>query len=157
MPMPYYQPTPMQNTFMNMNGNYGMPMSMCNQQQQQTYQQPQTMQYQQTTSFSNLSGRTVNNFSEITANDVPMTGGFAVFPKADLSEIEVRQWNANGTISARSFKPVLADDGINNQSAENNGSVGISDTFTTEILSRLENIEKMLTKKPGRKTEEVSE
>ena len=159
MPMPYYQPSPMQNTFFN--GNYGMPMyqqQQQNQQQQQTYQQPQqAMPYQQTTSFSNLSGRTVNNFSEITANDVAMTGGFAVFPKADLSEIEVRQWNANGTISARSFKPVLTDDSINNQLTENNGSMGISDTFTTEILSRLDNIEKMLTKKPGSKTEEVSE
>ena len=153
--MPYYQPSPMQNTFFN--GNYGMPMyqqqQQNQQQQQQTYQQPQqAMPYQQTTSYSNLSGRTVNNFSEITANDVPMTGGFAVFPKADLSEIEVRQWNANGTISARSFKPVLADDSINNQSADKDGSVGISDTFTAEILSRLANIEKMLSKKPGGNT-----
>lgn len=147
MPMPYYQPTPLQNT-------YGMQPSMY----QQNYQQPQAMQYQaQPTSYNSyLSGKTVNNFSEITANDVPMTGGIAVFPKADLSEIEVRQWNANGTISARSFKPVLSEDGINGQPSEQSASIGITDTFR-EVLSRLDNIEKLLGKKNSRKTEEVTE
>lgn len=151
MPMPYYQPSPLQNSFMQMQPSM----------YQQNYQQPQTMQYQQAqTPFSNLSGRTVNNFSEITANDVPMTGGFAVFPKADLSEIEVRQWNANGTISARSFKPVLIEDSTNPQASEKDGENMPSNAFRQVLMDRLDNIERLLSKKQGgnsKKAEEVAE
>lgn len=76
----------------------------------QQYQQPQYQyQYQPQVQMPALSGRMVNSFDEVTANDVPMNGTMAVFPKADLSEIECRQWNANGTISKIVYKPILED------------------------------------------------
>lgn len=145
MPMPYYQPSPMQNTF--------MPYQSC------SYQQP-SQQYQYTPPVQvqtpNLNGRTVNNFNEITANDVPMNGGIAIFPKADLSEIEVRQWNANGTISTRSFKPTLIESGTNTQQSENNADLGQIEGLWQGIIDRLDNIEKLITPKT-RKAEEKAQ
>lgn len=58
----------------------------------QMYQQP----YAQFIGHNGMSGRYVNDFSEITANDVPMNGQGEVFVKNDLSEVQIRAWNANG-------------------------------------------------------------
>lgn len=63
---------------------------------QQPVQQPQ-----------GIVGKIVNDFSELTANDVPMNGSAAFFPKADGSELQVRSWTANGTIQTVVYKPVL--------------------------------------------------
>lgn len=52
--------------------------------------------------------RFVDGFESITANDVPMNGG-AIFVKNDGSEVQVRQWNANGTISMTSYLPQIDD------------------------------------------------
>lgn len=57
--------------------------------------------------FQGLMGRIVDDFGVITANDVPMDGNGAVFIKRDGSEIQIRNWTANGTISSTSFIPVL--------------------------------------------------
>lgn len=51
-------------------------------------------------------GKIINDFSELTANDVPMNGSAAFFPKADGSEIQARAWTANGTIQTVVYKPV---------------------------------------------------
>lgn len=50
--------------------------------------------------------RVVNDFSTLTANDVPMNGG-AFFVKADGSEIEQREWSANGQIVTKRYKAIL--------------------------------------------------
>lgn len=55
----------------------------------------------------NIAGRTVADFSEITASEIPMDGRSAIFPKSDLSEIVVKNWAADGTIRTIAFKPVL--------------------------------------------------
>lgn len=73
------------------------------QQYQQNLQQPQMPQNQS----QGLIGKVVNDFSEITANDVPMNGISAVFPKADMSEVQLRTWTANGTIQTITYKPIL--------------------------------------------------
>ena len=54
-----------------------------------------------------LTGRVVDDFSVITANDVPMDGNGAIFVKSDGSEIQVRNWTAQGTIATSQFKPVV--------------------------------------------------
>ncbi len=54
-----------------------------------------------------MNGKTVNDFSEITANDVPMDGSSAIFLKADGTEIQKRMWNPNGQIVVTSYKPIL--------------------------------------------------
>lgn len=69
-------------------------------QQNQFAQQPAQQQPQ------GIVGKIVNDFSELTANDVPMNGSAAFFPKADGSELQVRSWTANGTIQTIVYKPV---------------------------------------------------
>lgn len=54
-----------------------------------------------------MAGRIVEDFNVITANDVPMDGNGAIFIKSDGSEIQVRNWTAQGTIATSRFKPVL--------------------------------------------------
>lgn len=85
-------------------------------------------------------GRMVNGFNEITANDVPMTGGFAYFPKADGSEISVRHWNNNGTISQTVYKPCIEplSDKVDKLSSNE------LESHYKAISERLDRIEKML-------------
>ena len=71
---------------------------MENLQQFQQAIQPQTMP-------QGILTRVVNDFSTLTANDVPMSGG-AFFVKADGSEIEQREWSANGQIVSKRYKAI---------------------------------------------------
>lgn len=89
---------------------------------------------------STILGRTVNAFNEITANDVPMNGMCAYFPKADMSEISVRKWNNNGTISQTVYKPVLEPTG---DKTDNLPSMELESQYKA-ISERLDRIERML-------------
>lgn len=66
---------------------------------------------QQQVMMQGLMARMVDDFNIITANDVPMDGNGAVFIKRDGSEIQVRNWTANGTIATTSYIPVLEPKG----------------------------------------------
>lgn len=88
-PMMYQQPNP----YIERMGNL--------QQFQHQLQMPVQQQPNQA-----IHSRFVDGFENITANDVPMNGG-ALFIKNDGSEIQVRQWNANGTISKTSYLPQI--------------------------------------------------
>ena len=78
------------------------------QQYQQALQQPQ-MQRQTQQMPLGLNGKMVDVVDQITANDVPMDGSVAIFPKKDMSEIYLKSWTPNGTIATVVFKPVLED------------------------------------------------
>lgn len=65
-------------------------------------QAPQNAPYQP----AGISGKYVNDFNEITANDVPMNGSPSVFLKNDRSEIQIREWNPNGQIVPRLYRAV---------------------------------------------------
>lgn len=71
----------------------------------QRFQQPQQFEQMQQGIF----GKVVQSQDSIVANDVPMNGSVAFFPKSDLSEIYAKQWSADGTISTMVFKPVQND------------------------------------------------
>ena len=92
-------------------------------------------------------GRSVNDFSEITANDVPMDGRSAVFPKNDMSEIQVRTWGNDGKIITTSYKPILEHQ---NQMADisilesEKLKIGLSDDVTDAFMKRFDDIEKRL-------------
>ena len=51
----------------------------------------------------------VNSVEEVTANDVPMNAPFAIFPKADGSEVYIKSWSANGLIQTVTYKPQLEE------------------------------------------------
>lgn len=69
---------------------------------QQGLQQPPLMIPTQRTG---LSGRVVDSIEQVTANEVPMDGSFAVFPQKDCSEINVKYWTGDGKIATVRFKP----------------------------------------------------
>ena len=64
----------------------------------------QAVPYQQN---QGIAGKMIAELSQITANDVPMDGSVAFFPKQDLSEVYAKSWNADGTIRTVTYKPVL--------------------------------------------------
>lgn len=97
--------------------------------QMDRYNQLQAMQQslqpvQPQQNYPGLFGRIVDDFNLITANDVPMNGGGAVFIKKDGSEIQIRSWTANGTIATTSYSPVLE---------VNNAEANISTPNETEL------------------------
>lgn len=75
------------------------------QQNQPLFNQQQNIQPQQQ---AGLNGKIVQAVEQITANDVPMDGSVAVFPKQDMSEIYTKSWNADGTIRTVVYKPYTA-------------------------------------------------
>ena len=59
--------------------------------------------------IAGINGRIVQAVENINANEVPMDGSVAFFPKQDLTEIYAKSWNTDGTIRTLTFKPVLND------------------------------------------------
>lgn len=139
---------PMQNPYIAQMGQY-----------QQNFQ-PQVQQMQQPQQ-QGIVGKIVNDFSELTANDVPMNGSAAFFPKADGSELQVRSWTSNGTIQTIVYKPVQLEnqsEGINTQIDFNALNEDVR-ALREDILARLDAIEKSVSKTSarGKKTEVVAD
>lgn len=148
----YFNQAPYQN-------NYGQNPPMNNpyldrmnqlQQYQQNLQQPTQMQAaNQQVQPQGIIGRVVNDFNEITANDVPMNGNAAFFPKADGSELQVRSWASNGTIQTVAYRPVQLENteqGKNMPQMDFNALNEDVKALREEILARLDNIEKLVAK-----------
>lgn len=107
-----YQTTPMMNNnYMPMQNPYADRMNFL-QNYQQSLQQPvagtqmslanqQPMPQQ----IAGINGRIVQAVENINANEVPMDGSMAFFPKQDMSKIYVKGWNADGTIRTIVYKP----------------------------------------------------
>ena len=124
------------------------------QQYQQTLQQPQMAGTQM--SLPNqpigLKGKMVDTVEQITANDVPMDGSVAIFPKKDMSEIYLKSWTPNGTIATVVFKPAL-DEQTNSVSAQPEMKIGMDNEVTEvfmqrfdELKTKLEELEQSMTK-----------
>ena len=136
-----------------MNSNYQMPVPnpymdrMAQLQQYQQNLQPAQMPGTYPQQPQGIIGRAVNDFSEITANDVPMDGRSAVFPKNDMSEIQVRTWGNDGKIITTSYKPILEHQ---NQMADisilesEKLKIRLSDDVTAAFMKRFDDIEKRL-------------
>ena len=136
-----------------MNSNYQMPVPnpymdrMAQLQQYQQNLQPAQIPVTYPQQPQGIIGRPVNDFSEITANDVPMDGRSAVFPKNDMSEIQVRTWGNDGKIITTSYKPILEHQ---NQMADisilesEKLKIGLSDDVTAAFMKRFDDIEKRL-------------
>lgn len=75
--------------------------------QQQRFQPQEQYQAMQNQQAIGLNGRIVQVVENINANEVPMDGSMAFFPKQDLSEIYVKGWNADGTIKTIVYKPQI--------------------------------------------------
>lgn len=128
-----YQP----NNYLNPYSNYGLQNNnpyLSNQYQPQA-QVPVQAQ--------SIIGRVVNSFDDIVANDVPMDGRSAVFPKNDLSEIQIRQWSADGKIQVTTYKPILEQNGVQTENLSNNTQnvkIDLSDASTEVFMKRFDDI-----------------
>ena len=100
-----------------------------------------------------IMGKIVQNAEMITANDVPLNGSVAFFPKQDLSEIYAKSWTADGVIRTMTFKPIQNEE-VSNLSTEStesqigailNVTDGLEKTLN-EIVCKIDNLEKNLTK-----------
>jgi len=109
-----------------------------------------------------IMGKIVQNAEMITANDVPLNGSVAFFPKQDLSEIYAKSWTADGVIRTMTFKPIQNEE-VGNLSTEStesqigailNVTDGLEKTLN-DIVSKIDNLEKNLAK-PATKTRSSS-
>ncbi len=132
--MPTYQPM-YGNQFQNFQPPYQQNM---NQPQMQAPQQ----QFQQMP--TGISGKVVPSVENITANDVPMDGSVAFFPRQDMAEIYAKSWNSDGTIRTIVFKPVLEGNPNNLSHNEEKLKIGLSDEATEAFMKRFDELEKRL-------------
>ena len=121
----------------------------------QRFQQPQQFEQMQQGIF----GKVVQSQDSIVANDVPMNGSVAFFPKSDLSEIYAKQWSADGTISTMVFKPVQNDNHNKLSQDTEKLKIGLSDEATEifnkhfdTLFSKMEELEKKIDEKSSTKT-----
>lgn len=114
------------------------------------YLQNQTM-YQQPVQqpYNSLSGKYVNDFAEITANDVPMNGIPAIFAKNDRTEIQLREWSPNGQIVSTTYKAILDE----NKREANISTIESENSKFDVLEKKLDTIESKLEKilKPSKK------
>lgn len=139
-----YQTTPMMNNnYMPMQNPYADRMNFL-QNYQQSLQQPMQMNQQPIPQQTvGINGRVVQSVENINANEVPMDGSMAFFPKQDLSEIYVKGWNADGTIKTIVYKPYTApkDNQTTNSMANvENAKFTLSDESTQLFLNKFEEL-----------------
>ena len=120
---------------------------MQNIQRFQQQQQPEQIQ-------QGIFGKVVQSQDSIVANDVPMNGSVAFFPKSDLSEIYAKQWSADGTISTMVFKPIQNDSPNKLSQDTEKLKIGLSDEATDifnkhfdTLFSKMEELEKKIDEK----------
>ena len=104
-------------------------------------------------------GKVVQSQDSIVANDVPMNGSVAFFPKSDLSEIYAKQWSADGTISTMVFKPIQNDNPNKLSQDTEKLKIELSDEATEVfnkhfdiLFSKMEELEKKIDEKSLTKT-----
>ena len=140
-PYPLYQP-PMQDRLSQLQNQYQATMP---QTYSRTMMPTMTVNQNMTQQVPPMLGRYVNDFSEVTANDVPMDGRSAVFVKSDLSEIQTRAWSADGKIVPVVFRPVPVEQETS-QKSEEKITVGLSDENIQAFMKRFDDINDRLDK-----------
>lgn len=114
-------------------------------QEQQLPQQPvqQVPQQQNLQIQAGINGRMVATVEQIAANDVPMDGSVAFFPKQDLTEIYAKQWGADGSIKTVVYKPYTEpkdNQTVNSMIDVENAKFTLSDESTQLFLNKFEEL-----------------
>lgn len=131
--------TPIMNNYLPQYGAYQYnPMANIQRFQSQEQIQPQ-IQQPMSQQIAGINGRIVQAVENINANEVPMDGSMAFFPKQDLSEIYVKGWNANGTINTIVYKPYTEpnnNQAVNSMANAENAKFTLSDESTELFMSK---------------------
>lgn len=89
-----------------------------------------------------IPGKFVQDFREITPRDVPMDATPAVFVKADMSEIQVCQWDKSGGIVPYTY--VFANNAGNNymqaQNTGNNNTAQTGTDYSEQLLASIKQL-----------------
>lgn len=114
-------------------------------QEQQLPQQPvqQVPQQQNLQMQTGINGRMVTAVEQIAANDVPMDGSVAFFPKQDLTEIYAKQWGADGSIKTvvyKSYAEPKDNQTVNSMIDVENAKFTLSDESTQLFLNKFEEL-----------------
>lgn len=134
---PYQMPMMNNNPYMQSQNPYMDRMNFLQNYQQSLQQQPMPQQ------GTGINGRIVQAVESINANEVPMDGSMAFFPKQDMSEIYVKGWNANGTINTIVYKPYTApkdSQTVNSMSKAESTKFTLSDESTQLFLNKFEEL-----------------
>lgn len=144
-----YQVPMMNNSYMQSQNPYMDRMNFL-QNYQQSLQQPVagmqmplTNQQAMPQQPAGINGRVVQAVENINANEVPMDGSMAFFPKQDMSEIYVKGWNADGTIKTIVYKPYAApkdNQTVNSMTNAENAKFTLSDESTQLFLNKFEEL-----------------
>ena len=108
--------------------------------QQSVQQIPQQQNLQMQTG---INGKMVAAVEQIAANDVPMDGSVAFFPKQDLTEIYAKQSGADGSIKTVVYKPYTEpknSQSINNTENVENLKIDLSDESTAVFMQKFDEI-----------------
>lgn len=122
-------------------------MAQLNQYQQGLQQTALNQPIQPVTTPIGINGKIVPTVEMITANDVPMDGSVAVFPRQDLTEIYIKSWNNDGTIRTVVYKPVVepqngvSTNGDKTGTENANFKASLSDEATEALMKRFDEIE----------------
>jgi hypothetical protein len=145
-----YQAMPMMNNSYMQSQNPYMDRMNFLQNYQQSLQQPMAgtqmslaNQQAMPQQIAGINGRIVQAVENINANEVPMDGSMAFFPKQDMSEIYVKGWNADGTIRTIVYKPYTApkdNQTVNSMSNAENAKFTLSDESTQLFLNKFEEL-----------------
>lgn len=140
-----YQTTPMMNNnYMPMQNPYADRMNFLQNYQQSLQQQPMQMNQQpMPQQIAGINGRIVQAVENINANEVPMDGSMAFFPKQDMSEIYVKGWNADGTIKTIVYKPYTApkdNQTVNPMANTKNAKFTLSDESTELFMNKFDEL-----------------
>lgn len=113
------------------------------------YMPNQSMPNQNVSSPIGLSGRCVNSFDEINVNEIVMDGRPSIFVKNDRSEIQVKNWDANGRVITTSYLPQIEEKSIEVDKLSTEVQKSKFDTKTEvlePIFERLEQLENKIDK-----------
>lgn len=106
-------------------------------------QMPLTNQQAMPQQPAGINGRVVQAVENINANEVPMDGSMAFFPKQDMSEIYVKGWNADGTIKTIVYKPYTApkdNQTVNPMANTENAKFTLSDESTELFMNKFDEL-----------------
>lgn len=94
-----------------------------------------------------INGRMVQSVENINANEVPMDGSMAFFPKQDMSEIYVKGWNADGTIKTIVYKPQIDNksvQAVNTSLDTGKLKIDLSENVTEAFMQRFDELEQKI-------------
>ena len=139
-----YQTAPMMNNYVPQYGAYQYnPMANMQRCQPQEQMLPTQMSGTPQQQIAGLNGRVIQTAENINANEVPMDGSMAFFPKQDLSEIYVKGWDANGLIKTVVYKPytdVNSGNAVNSMPNTEKLKIDLSEKATEGIMNKFDEL-----------------